>query len=291
MPSFAEKKAFEFAGGAVEACGLYLPYRSVPSVICISSQIGCPYSCKICANGRAPFKRNLSVAEMISQTKFFLEKYFPLHKEKFDITLMGVGEPLENIENVLRFIELAFLKWPYLNKVNISTVGLIGGINKLVSSNFKDKVHLQISLHAPFDEKRRDLLDKKLDSIEGLIKAADNFAERMNDKICYNYVMIKNMNDTLNDMLVLVSLLKNKKVYVKLSKLNFIDNMIFEPSEEEKVKKAKLVLEKHGVEVKLFNSIGSEKCIGCGQLAANIKSSVIDKLVYAQSEFELVTIK
>lgn len=276
----SEKHAFDFIDGLVEGCVLYLSYRIVPHVICISSQIGCSYSCKICCNGRTAFKRNLSIGEMEEQVEFFLGKDKALLSNPFDITLMGVGEPLENIENVIQFADLAFSRWSQVNKLNISTIGIISGIERLMSFSLEEKLHLQVSLHGSSDEKRREILGHGLDPVEDLIGIAQDFGMRMNDTICYNYVMIRDVNDSPQDIIALAHLLKNKKAYLKLSELNRIDNGIYEPSEKAKIIKAKILLEEHNIRVKLFGSTGKEKNLGCGQLSSRFRKATGKRIVY-----------
>jgi 23S rRNA (adenine2503-C2)-methyltransferase len=263
-----KKYLFNYTGGSVEGCLLYLDYRKTPNVICISSQIGCTYSCSICANGILPFRRSLTAAELIDQTKRIKLNNKHLANQKFEITLMGVGEPLENLGEIVPFMEEAFSSFNNLVKINISTIGVISSLHKLIKLKlpFYNRMHIQISLHASSDEQRRKLLDNRLPAITETIMLSEEFSKQYNDTVCYNYLLLKGVNDSEKDLFDLYGLLKNKRAYVKLSNLNWIRNAIYTPSDHQVFVKAANLLNKLGIPTKIFRSVGSDIQIGCGQL-------------------------
>src|SRR3972149_8365277 len=186
--------------------------------LCISTQVGCKLNCAFCLTGKGGFIRNLNHYEII-------EQILSVRREKKDITnivLMGMGEPLDNYENVIKSIKTMIsphgLKIP-AKKITLSTSGLIPEIKKLAKENLK--INLAVSLNASDNETRDKImpLSKKY-PIEDLLKTLKEYPLPPNRRITFEYVMIKGLNDSIEDAIRLSNILKNIKCKINLIPLN-----------------------------------------------------------------------
>lgn len=245
--------------------------------LCISSQVGCPMGCMFCVTGKLGFKRNLTRDEMISQV-LFANNYI---KNKFgkqdDGTLFGVrnvvfmwmGEPLLNYENVKKTIEIMLRQdaWLSLSRrhVTISTAGIIPGIRQLIKDEIP--VKLAISLHAPNQTLRDKLMPvAKAYPLEALNKVLGEYVRSSDNRIFYEYIMIKNMTDTPDLATQLVTMLKGKLAHVNLIPYNTNPAIQLVESDNESMQQFKKILEKWGITVTIRDSMGREMKGACGQL-------------------------
>ncbi len=141
-------------GLQIETCILYLPDRDVSRIFCISSQAGCPFRCQFCGSGHRPFFRNLTAREIVEQIHLAKHVTKDSCHTLFNVSYMGVGEPLSNFCEVSKSIAGLFNTYDHLRRVNVSTVGPRKGIDALAMLPYKGRLHLQLSLHSPFDEER-----------------------------------------------------------------------------------------------------------------------------------------
>ena len=252
----------------IEICVLHLPYRFPSNVICVSSQLGCPYKCIFCRNGHRKFYRNLTTQEIIYQVDLAYNMFLKTEFNSFDVTYMGVGEPLNNLDSVLNSIEILFKEYPNLNKVNISTIGL-RNIRSLFINSFKGLIHLQFSMHSPFNRERDFLFNSKLPDIDFILSELDSFANQMEDIPCINYLLFSNFNDTTIHANELIKILRGRKYYVKISNYNKIENSDLFPSHNSKKDKFISILKNDGLFVKSFISYGRDIEAGCGQMVSD----------------------
>jgi 23S rRNA (adenine2503-C2)-methyltransferase len=233
---------------------------------CISTQIGCNNKCIFCHSGEFGLVRNLNSDEIenqISQISF---------NSKFriidDIAVMGIGEPLDNILNVANAINKSRENGLLLGVVRISTSGNIKGINRL--NYILPNVKLWISLHSANEMKRKILMPKAhVTTINELIKAASNYAERTNSTVILQYLIFKDFNDSIDDINELAQLLKGKE---ELFKIQFaIPNGEAAKKWKTKIEDARSFYEKFielsSVKCKIFLSKGLEVKAGCGELS------------------------
>lgn len=237
------------------------------NTICVSSQVGCALGCKFCATGKMGFKKNLGVFEIVEQVIFFA-KYLKKTKEKVtNIVFMGMGEPFLNYENVISAIKILNDKEGFnlgVRKFSISTVGITEGIKKL--SEEKLQINLAISLHAPDDKLRSQLMPiGKKYNIKKILEAVDDYIEKTNRKVMFEYLMIKDMNDSDDLARKLIKLMKRRLYLVNL--ISYNPTADFKPSSKERIQKFKSVLEKAGVYVTERYRFGREIKAACGQLA------------------------
>lgn len=236
------------------------------NTVCVSSQVGCPLKCSFCATGKLGFKRNLSSDEIVVQILFF-NRYLKAQKQRVsNVVFMGMGEPFLNYENVIGAVRILNDKDGLnigVRKISISTVGIIEGIEKLAQENLD--VNLAISLHASNDELRKKLMPiAQKYSIAEILRVVNEYIELTNRKVMFEYIMIKDVNDSEACAEELARLMGHKLYMVNLISYNATG--IFRPSSPEHIKEFKEVLEKYGIEVTQRYKLGRGVKGACGQL-------------------------
>jgi 23S rRNA (adenine2503-C2)-methyltransferase len=235
------------------------------STVCISSQVGCRMNCKFCASCKNGFKRNLDVYELCTQV--YIAKRFA---EKIsNIVIMGMGEPLDNFDNVLKFIKIINCDHGFnigQRSITISTCGLLNKI-KLLSEK-KLQINLAISLHAADNNKRKYLMPiAKLYSLDDLIKTCKLYFNATGRRITFEYTLIKNINDTQKDAFNLIRLLRHLSCHVNLINFNTIRSVDFVKSDTRTQNLFIKILKLHGINVTVRKSYGEYINAACGQLA------------------------
>ncbi|MDR1561391.1 MAG: 23S rRNA (adenine(2503)-C(2))-methyltransferase RlmN [Holosporaceae bacterium] len=235
------------------------------NTICISSQIGCAIGCKFCYTGTQNFIRNLSSSEIMSQIFFWKDS---LEGSITNIVFMGMGEPLLNYENLSNALELLLNNKAHnfsKNKITVSTSGIIG---ESFNDFAKFGVKLAISLHASSDEKRSLMMpiNKKYD-IETILKAAKKYLKNSNtDYITFEYLLLKNINDSSIDAQNLAKILHKIPCKVNLILFNKWPGSIFQESSMEKANKFSHILLSRGIRTIIRKSRGNDILAACGQL-------------------------
>lgn len=240
------------------------------NTVCVSTQVGCPMACSFCATGQMGYKRNLSKDEIIEQVLFFsryLKDNFDDDRQVTNVVFMGMGEPFVNYENVWKSIEILNNGTKFnigARKISISTVGIIEGIKKM--ANEKLQINLAISLHAPNEKLRTSLIpNNKHNSLKRILNAVDNYIEKTNRQVMFEYVMIDGINDTLACAKELSVLMKKPLHIVNLISYNQTGK--FRASSREKIDSFKKILEGYGVKVSERYNYGGNINAACGQLA------------------------
>ena len=255
---------------------VFLQYRRIPRVICISSRIGCPVKCRFCATGSS-FVRSLTDIEIIQQVTGVLKhKNDEWAKEKhpsFEISFMSMGEPFLNWSNVRNALHFFDHKFGAKLEITISTTGIVPRIYELGSESFSCSVDLQISLHAADSKVRENLIPNCIYKVEEIIEAAEWYSEISRRKVCINYVLLKDINDGKTDCQKLVKILDPKHFYVKLSQLNGQGNA-YSPADVKNIKMFESLLHSAGFETKMFKSRGTDINAGCGQLPSSLKKTM-----------------
>ena len=233
--------------------------------LCVSSQIGCKMGCKFCASTGIPFVRNLSTGEIIEQI-MAVERDENIRIS--NIVFMGIGEPLDNYDNVVKAIKI--INNPKgLNigarHISISTSGLVPKIYKLAEENIQ--CTLSISLHATTDEKRSEMMPvNNAYNIEELLQACKDYIEKTHRRISFEYALAKENNDNLEDAKRLVKLLKGMLCHVNLIPINKIENGKYTKSTNENIMKFRDYLNDHGIVATIRRELGSDIDAACGQL-------------------------
>ena len=233
--------------------------------VCISSQAGCRMGCRFCASTIGGLVRNLSASEMLEQVYATMR----LTGERIsNIVIMGTGEPLDNYDNVIRFIRLITDEKGYnlsMRNITMSTCGIVPKIDELADE--KLAITLAISLHAPNDEKRRSLMPiAEKYSIKEILDACRRYFEITGRRISFEYSLVKGQNDSKEDALELSRLLKGLNCHVNLIPVNTIEERDFEKGDDDSIQNFKIVLEKNSINVTIRRSVGSDIDAACGQL-------------------------
>ncbi len=233
--------------------------------ICISSQIGCKMGCKFCASTGIDFVRNLTTGEILEQI-IAVEQDEKIRIS--NVVFMGIGEPLDNYENVVKAIKL--INHPKgLNigarHISISTSGLVPKIYQLAEENIQ--CTLSISLHATNNGKRSNMMPVNNSyPIEELLKACKDYIAKTNRRISFEYALAKDNNDNLEDAKELVKLLKGMLCHVNLIPINKIENGKFTKSSNENIMRFRDYLNDHGIVSTIRRELGSDIDAACGQL-------------------------
>lgn len=233
--------------------------------VCVSSQIGCKMGCKFCASTGIQFVRNLTAGEIVEQ---ILAVEQDINDKISNIVFMGIGEPLDNYDNVIKAIKI--MNNPKgleigTRHISISTSGLVPRIYDL--ANEKIQCTLSISLHATTDEKRSSMMPvNNRYNIEELMKACKDYIKITNKRISFEYTLAKDNNDNLEDAQRLVDLLKGMLCHVNLIPINKIENGKFSKSTNENILKFRDFLNEHGIVATVRRELGSDIDAACGQL-------------------------
>ncbi len=233
--------------------------------LCISSEVGCNMGCRFCESGRRKKVRNLSAAEMVLQILAIEET---IKKRISSIVIMGIGEPLDNYDNVMNFIRI--INDPKgiaigARHITLSTCGLIPKINELAKENIQ--INLAISLHAPNDEIRNKIMPvNKVYNISSLIACLKDYIAKTNRRITIEYVMLEYINDSVDCAKELAHLLKGMNVYVNLIPYNETENIEFNKSSKKSIDKFFDTLKQNNINVTIRKEFGGAIDAACGQL-------------------------
>lgn len=261
-----EKFLLQFEDG--ETVETVLMRHDYGNSICVSSQIGCPMGCVFCASAINGFKRNLTAAEMLSEVNFIYDRVKNENQKIDSLVIMGMGEPLLNYDNVLKFIRLLHEKYTlgmgYRN-ITLSTSGIVPGIDRLAKEEIP--ITLSVSLHAPNNKLRSVLMpvNKKYD-IDMLFNSIDNFVKNTNRRVTYEYILIDGVNDSNAEALALCDLLKNRLAHVNLIPINGINERKFKRPPKKRIENFMSIIEKHHISVTVRKEMGTDIQAACGQL-------------------------
>ena len=241
---------------------------------CISSQVGCSLSCTFCATGTLKLERNLNYAEIYDQIFILNEEALQnFGKPLSNIVYMGMGEPLLNYENLLKSIELVSSKNGLSmspKRITVSTAGIAKMIKKLADDEVR--FNLAISLHASDDQKREEIMPiNKSINLEELKESIKYFFEKTGTRITYEYILFKDINDSLDDAHELVKFCKSTPCKVNLIEYNSVDNIPFQKASNNKTEKFINFLNEKNVIVNLRRSKGKDINAACGQLVNKLK--------------------
>ena len=235
------------------------------NTVCISTEVGCRMGCAFCASTLGGLVRPLEPFEMIDQVLFTqVDSGLPVSH----IVLMGIGEPLDNMDNVLRFLEL--VNSPdgmniSMRHISLSTCGLVPKIDEL--GDKKLQISLAISLHGPNNEIRNRIMPvNKAYPIELLLPACRRYYEKTSRRIHFEYAMIQGVNDTPEHAKQLLALLKGLPSHVNMIPLNHVEESPYKPSTKSAVAAFQKILEDGGVTATVRRTLGSDIDASCGQL-------------------------
>ena len=241
--------------------------------LCISTQVGCNMGCKFCESGRLKKVRNLETSEMVLQ---ILKVEADIGKRISHVVLMGIGEPFDNYDNVISFVDI-------INNANgialgsrhitISTCGIVPKIREF--TNYDKQVNLAISLHAPNNEIRNKIMNiNKAYNIDELMKSLKEYISVTNRRVTFEYIMLKDINDSKACALELANLLKGMNCYVNLIPYNETSHIEFKKSSQKSILDFYDVLKKNNINVTIRREFGRKVSAACGQLRANFEEEL-----------------
>ncbi len=249
-------------GNCVEA--VFMKYNH-GNTVCISTQVGCRMGCVFCASTRNGLIRNLLPSEMLAELFAIIKD---TGERISNIVLMGTGEPLDNYDNVIKFLSLVNEENGLnigLRHISLSTCGLCDKIEILSKENLP--ITLSVSLHAPTDEARNEIMPvNRAYGVKRLISECKAYFEKTSRRISFEYTMIEGSTDGKNRAKELASLLRGFPCHVNLIPLNRISEGTLNPSSADAISEFKEILEKSGITVTVRRSLGSDIDAACGQL-------------------------
>ena len=251
-----------YDGNAVET--VVMSYQH-GNTVCVSCQVGCRQGCAFCASTIGGLVRSLSASEILDEVLF---SELDSGKKISNIVLMGIGEPLDNFDNVMRFLEL--VNDPLgmnigMRHVSLSTCGLIERFDELAERDLQ--LTLSVSLHAPDDETRSKLMPANRGrGVDALMEACRRYYERTGRRISFEYAMIDGVNDTEYHARLLARRARYVGAHVNLIPLNHVEERAFKPSTSGHMKAFIKILEDEKVNVTVRRRLGSDVDASCGQL-------------------------
>ena len=260
-----KKYLFELSDGErIESVVMFHDYGIS---ICVSSQVGCNMGCRFCESGRLKKRRNLLAYEIVEQLLLIEED---IGKRISHVVVMGIGEPFDNYDNLVKFIEIVnYNKGINLGSrhITVSTCGIVPKIKEFSLLPFQ--VNLAISLHAPNNMIRDKIMNiNKAYKIEEVINAVKDYIKITNRRVTFEYIMLDGVNDTKECAKELSKLLRGINGYVNLIPYNETENISFKRSKKENILAFYDILKKEKINVTIRREFGSNIDAACGQLRA-----------------------
>jgi 23S rRNA (adenine2503-C2)-methyltransferase len=245
---------------------VYIPDNK-RNTVCVSTQSGCRMGCSFCITGRYGFRGNLTAGEIVSQILAIPQAGKVTH-----IVFMGMGEPMDNLENVLKACSIITAEWGLAissRNITVSTVGIMPGVEQFLQ---KSDCNLTLSLYSPFSAERREIIpvENKF-PVHNIIEMMKNFPLKKRRRLSLAYIMIKNLNDTDSHLEELKSILKGSKIRVNLLPYHPGNNDKNYSSPAEKMQFFKHNLIISGISASIRKSRGADISAACGLLAAGLK--------------------
>jgi 23S rRNA (adenine2503-C2)-methyltransferase len=233
------------------------------ATICVSSQAGCKMGCIFCMTGRQGFQGSLSTNEILNQFRSL-----PEFRNLTNMVYMGMGEPLDNLNEVLKSLEILTSEWGYgwsPTRITVSTVGLVAGIKEFLE---KSRVHLAVSLHSPFDDERRRLMPvQRTNTVADVLDVIRNFEINSQRRISFEYILFKGVNDTPKHIKELARILNGIKCRINIIRFHAIPGSEFVSPDAETTNRFKEALNSKGILTTVRASRGEDIQAACGLLS------------------------
>lgn len=244
--------------------------------ICISTQVGCAMGCVFCASGLDGVDRNLTSGEIVEQT-LLLQRLLPEDERLSNIVVMGMGEPLANLDNLLPALDEASSDDGLgigHRKITISTVGLPKQLHRLCELN--TRYHLAVSLHAPNDKLRNQIVPvNKNIGLAEIISAADRYLEVSNRRLTFEYILLAGINDQPEHARELVKLLRGRTAFLNVIPYNPVAGLPYKTPSAAAVRQFRDILVDGGINVKFRQRKGDDINAACGQLRRSTPPAVV----------------
>lgn len=256
-----EKYLFSLSDGyTVET--VYIPDRE-RATLCVSSQVGCKMNCLFCMTGKQGFQRNLTPAEIMNQILAV-----PHSQELTNIVFMGMGEPTDNLDSVLAVIEILTSAWGMAwspKRITLSTVGIRKGVKRFLDES---KCHLAVSLHAPDGRRAKYMPAEKAFPISEMIAMLREYDFSHQRRLSFEYIMLRGVNDSIEDAQKLSELLKGLDCRVNLIRYHAIPGISLQSSSDATIEAFRNELNSRGVVATIRASRGEDVSAACGMLAS-----------------------
>ena len=254
-------------GSSVEAVLMHFHFGDS---LCVSSQVGCNMGCTFCASGLLKKQRDLTAGEMVAEVMYVQKELDQTGGRVDNIVIMGTGEPFDNYDNVIRFCEIVNSDLGLAigaRHITISTCGIVPRIYDFAAGHYQ--YNLAISLHAPDDELRRRLMPvDRAYPLDVLMEALHSYSEGNHRRLTFEYILLKDVNDSDEDAVKLARLIRGMNAYVNLIPYNEVDENGYHTEDEKKALHFYDVLMKNGVKATLRSKHGDDIDAACGQLRA-----------------------
>lgn len=256
-------------GLVIEACVIFFFEEIAKINICVSSQVGCICNCMFCATGNKRFIRNLTAKEIIEQVTIITDDISLKTNQLFEITYMGTGEPLNNVDEVLESMHHIESVYSNLHRINLSTVlpSLNISLEQLLST--RHPIHFQYSMHFTKDELREKYFRNKLPTIYDSLSFFNTISKKTDEMFCINYLLFDGINDTIDDARRLIKFCKSLNAYIKISEYCPIKHSSLKPSKN--FCKFVGILDDEHITWKSFQSKGADIKASCGHLLSEIE--------------------
>ena len=240
----------------------FIPEKS-RNTLCVSTQIGCKMACSFCMTGKQGFQGNLSSGEILNQVQSLPEK-----ESLTNIVYMGMGEPLDNLEEVLKSLEILTSDWGYgwsPRRITVSTIGIIPAVKSYLE---KSSCALAISMHSPFDEERKSLMPvQKTNPIREIIQVIKNHPAERQRRISFEYILFKGINDTQKHVDELIKQLRGFRCRVNLIRFHSIPDSKLKGLSVDEMEKFRDLLNEKGITATIRRSRGQDIAAACGLLS------------------------
>ncbi len=251
-------------GGFIES--VYIP-DGERHTLCVSSQLGCKMGCQFCMTGRHGFQGHLSALDIINQVHSLPERELLTN-----IVFMGMGEPMDNLDEVLKSLEILGAEYGYgmsPRRITVSTIGILPAMKTFLE---KSRCHLAVSLHSPFDNERQQMMPlAKNNTLKEIIEAIRNAPPDNQRHISFEYVVFRGINHSLKHAKALARLLGAFRCHINLLRFHPIPDTRFKSPDNETMELFKKALESYGLTVTIRKSRGEDIQAACGLLATNQK--------------------
>ncbi len=241
---------------------VYIPDRA-RATLCVSSQAGCKMACRFCMTGQLGFQGQLTASGILNQ--FFS---LPERAALTNIVFMGMGEPLDNLEPVLRSLEVLTSVWGCAfspRRITVSTIGMIPALDQILN---RSECHLAVSLHSPFHEERRDLMPlEDIYPIARIVEFLRDFDWYGQRRLSFEYILLKGENDSQRHALAVAELLDGLSCRINLIRFHSLPDCSWESPEEQTVQAFREALVDQGLRATVRTSRGQDIAAACGQLA------------------------
>ena len=247
--------------------GLFVETVLIPdkdrNTLCVSTQVGCKMNCLFCQTGKQGFQGNLSTTDILAQIQWAIRE-----KNIDNVVFMGQGEPADNLDNVLKAIDLMTSKDGFAwspKRITVSTVGLKKNMKRLIEQT---QANIAVSLHSPFHEQRLKLMPaEKQFNVEDIIKLLENYDFSHQRRLSFEYIMFKNENDSIKHAQALIKILKNLQCRINLIRFHKIPDVELQGADEQNIIQFRDYLTKHGLFTTVRASRGQDILAACGLLS------------------------